>query len=197
MMKVGFFSSPITNLDLYEITFQMFLVGSIENRTDPFKLEFTEVEHVFHYESSLTDKVYGSLTICAIFLVNYPLLRYIFNNGNATLINKLVAIDCCLCIGNISPVFTQYVLGKSRDPFICLIEPPFGYFINIMSSLLSMGIVTYRYVFVLKSSWVQTKYQRQQFCFILAGTIAAISSGLTILVYLNRDSYFHFLGLNI
>ena len=89
-----------------------------------------------------TAKVYGSLTICAIFLVNYPLLKYIFKNGNTTLINKPVAIDCCLCIGNTSPVFTQYVLGKSRDPLICLIAPPYGYLINVLNSLLSMGTVT-------------------------------------------------------
>ena len=175
----------------------MLLFKSIENGTFPFKVEFSEVEHAFHYESSVTDRVYGSLTICAIFLVNYPLLRYIFKHGNTTFINKLVAIDCCLCIGNTIPVFTQYILGKSRGPFICLISPPYGYLINVLNSLLSMSIVTYRYVFVLKSSWVQTKVQRQQFCFTLAGTIAALSSGLTILVYMYREHNFYFLGLNI
>ena len=177
--------------------FQMILISSVENVTSHFKVEFTEVEHVFHYESSLTDKVYGFLTICAILLVNTPLLRYIFNNGNATFINKLIAIDCCLCIGNIIPVFTQYILGKSRWPFICLIAPPYGYFINILNSLLSISIVTYRYIFVLQTNWVQTKSQRQWFYFILAGTIAALASGLTTLVYLNRERYFYFLGLNI
>ena len=69
----------------------MVLIKSMKNGTAPYNVEFSEVENVFHYESSLTDKLYGSLTICAIFLINFPLLRYIFKKGNTTFINKLVA----------------------------------------------------------------------------------------------------------
>ena len=141
------FIQGIESRYLHEIPFQMVLVGSIENWTEPFKIELTEVEQLFHYESSLTDKVYGALTICAIFLTNCPLLRYIFKNGNTSVINKLVAIDCCLCIGITIPIFTKYILGKSRDPLICPIGSPYGYFIHVLNSLLSMGTVTLAWLF--------------------------------------------------
>ena len=175
----------------------MILIPSIENVTSHFQVKFTEVEHVFDYESSLTNKVYGFLTISAILLVNTPLLKYIFNNGYATFINKLIAIDCCLCIGKTIPIFAYYILGKSKWPIICAIAPPYAYFINILNCLLSISILTFRYVFVLQSSWVQTKFQRHRFYLILAGTVAVLASGLTTLVFLNRERYFYFLGLNI
>ena len=178
---------------------RMVLIKYPENGSLNFDVNFTEVEHTIHYPdaSSLTNKVYGSLTILAIILVNSPLLIYIFKNGNTTFINKLIAIDCFLCIGNIVPVCSYYIFGRYRGHVVCLIFPTYSFLSNLTKRLLSIGIVLYRYVFVVQNSWVRTQFQRQMFFFLVAGTIATLSTVTTTLMFLNRENFFHFLGINI
>ena len=175
----------------------MILIKSPENTSFSVNVNFTVVEHKFHYEMSLPNKVFGAFTIGAIILVNFPLLRYIFKHGNNTFINKLIAIDCCLCIGNIIPAINYMTQDESRFRTICLAFPPYGFFVNILNRLLSIAIVFYRYVFVLQSSWVRTQFQRRLFCFLVAGAITILSTSLSALCLTYREQYVHYLGINI
>ena len=65
-------------------------------------LNFTSVEHMFEYEYDSTNKLIGSITIGAILVVNLPLITYIFCKGAGTFMNKLIALDCLICIRLIS-----------------------------------------------------------------------------------------------
>ena len=153
------------------------------NSSFAFDIHFTEVEQIFHYEPSLTNKVFGALIFSTIIFLNIPLLIYIFKHGKSTFINKLIAIDCCLCIGNFIPAMNVF-LGESRIQALCLIFPPSTNFINSLNSLLSLAIVFYRFVFVLKSSWVRTDFQKQIFCSLVAGTIGILSTTLAVLCFI-------------
>ena len=156
------------------------------------KINFTEIEHVLHYEDISMNKWIDILTIIAILLVNLPLLTYIFKHGSGTFMNKLIVIDCCLCICNIVPVIINSIWDDSRYSGVCFI--PFGFFLILLSHLLSTSIGFYHYVFVLQSSWVKTKYQRKKVFCMVSAAVAVLSLSLTAFCIYYRNQNFNFLG---
>ena len=170
--------------------FRMIWINNPGNDSFHLDLNFSEVAHIFHYNTSLPNKCFGCFIIAAILIVNLPLLRYIHSHGNNTFLNKLIAIDCCICIGNIGPVISTIYHPHS----LCLIITPFSYFINSLNRLLVIGIVFYRYVFVHQSSWVGTQFQRKTFCLLVAGGLAFLSTVSTALCVLYREKYYWFLA---
>ena len=140
------------------------------------------------------EKVFPLIAIALILFINIPVLRRVFQKTNFTFIDKLITADCILCLSNCIILFS-IVLGKTKSSSICLVSPPFGYFVNITKRLLSIGIVIYRYVFVLRSSWVQTQDQRRTFCLGLAITILFIAVFSTFFCIFYRDQYLFYLGI--
>ena len=124
---------------------------------------FSHTEEQTFLEKFTSSEVFAIIAIMIILLINIPLLRNILQEANFTFLNNLIIADCILCISNCIILF-NIVLGGKKNSTICLISSPFGYFVNILKRLLTLGIVTYRYVFVLKHSWVQTQDQRKNFC---------------------------------
>ena len=140
------------------------------------------------------EKIIPLVAIALILLINIPVLSKVFQKTNFTFIDKLITADCILCLSNCIILFS-IVLGKTKNSSICLVSPPFGYFVNISKRLLSIGIVIYRYVFVLRNSWVQTQDQRRVFCLGLAVTILFIAAFSTFFCIFYKDQYLFYLGL--
>ena len=69
-----------------------------------------------------------------------------------------------------------------------------AYFINISNRLLTCGIVVYRYVFVLRSSWVQTPSQRWSFSSVILSSILVTSLSLTVWSLSFKELNLHVLG---
>ena len=156
------------------------------------EINFTEIEHVLQYKDFSSNKMIGILSIVAILLGNIPLLIYIFKQGSGTLMNKLIVIDCCLCICNIVPVIINSFWDDKRYSGVCFI--PFGFFLILLSHLLSISIGFYHYVFVLRSSWVKTKYQKKKVFCMVSAAVAVLSFSLTAFCIYYRNQNFNFLG---
>ena len=62
-----------------------------------------------------------------------------------------------------------------------------------MNRTLPVGIVIYRYVYVCRSSWVGTAYQRKMFNFGICGVILFLSISLTIFGIIYREKSFYYL----
>ena len=158
-----------------------------------FSLNILNIE--IHFEERIvSEKVFPLVAIVLILLVNIPVLIKVFQKTNLTFIDKLITADCILCLSNCIILFS-IVLGKTKNSSICLVSPPFGYFVNISKRLLSIGIVIYRYVFVLRNSWVQTQDQRRVFCLGLAMIILFIAAFSTFFCIFYKDQYLFYLGL--
>jgi hypothetical protein len=155
-------------------------------------MNFTEIEHVLFYKNFSSNKVIGILTIITILLVNLPLLKCIFRHGYGTFMNKLIILDCCLCICNIGPVFTFSIWDERRYSELCFL--PFGFLLILLNRFLSISIGFYHYVFVFRSSWVKTKYQRKKVLCLVSGAVVMLSFTLTALCIYYRNQNFHFLG---
>ena len=154
---------------------------------------FNQSEEHTAVKQFTSSNVFAIFTIIFILIINIPLLSKIFQKANFTFINKLITADCILCLSNCIILF-NIALGGRKNSTICLMSPTFGYFVNILNRLLMIGIVVYRYVFVLKHSWVQTQDKRRNFCLGLAGAIISVSGFSTFLCILYRDQYLFYLG---
>ena len=72
------------------------------------------------------------------------------------------------------------VLPRGYSPKTCLVMLTLAYFINISNRLLTCGIVIYRYVLVLQSSWVQSPSHRRAFENLILILILVTSVTLTV-----------------
>ena len=158
-----------------------------------YKFEILDIEISLEEELSTSSKLFSVLSVFLILLVNIPLLSNVFQKENLTFINKLIATDCILCISNCITLVNM-IAGKERNSIVCFISPPFAYFINTFKRLLTMGIVLYRYVFVLKNSRVETGEKRRLFCSRLAGIIFLMSLLSTCSCVWYREQNLFFLG---
>ena len=154
--------------------------------------DLVDVGEALEESKSFTSKLFAFISIIVILIINIPLLKIILKQSSK-FINMLMAADCFLCIGNSILLFNNLV-GPSENPVLCLISAPYGYLINLLNRLLSTGILVYRYVFVFRSSWVETKKQRKIFSMILCGAICSTALLATSLCVLYRDQHFHYLG---
>jgi hypothetical protein len=130
---------------------------SIESDSAVSLFDLVDVVESLEENKSLLSKVFTIVSIIVILTINIPLLKIILKQ-TLTVINMLIAADCILCIANTIVLF-NILIGPSNDPVLCLISAPYGYLINLLNRLLSIGILVYRYVFVFRSSWVKTKQQ--------------------------------------
>ena len=87
----------------------------VDNSSQTHWLNFTNVEHELQYEFDPANKVFGIITISCILIVNIPLLTYIFRNGEETFMNRLIALDCVICIRKVSRYFPNSFQSKTSD----------------------------------------------------------------------------------
>ena len=154
--------------------------------------DLVDVGKALEESKSFTSKLFAFISIIVILFINIPLLKIILKQSSM-FINVLFAADCFLCIVN-SILLFNILVGPSKDPVLCLISAPYGYFIKLLNRLLSIGILVYRYVFVFRSSWVKTKQQRKIFSIILCGAICSTALIATSLCIFYRVQYFHYIG---
>ena len=162
--------------------------SSFERRSSFSLFDLVDVVEALEESKSVLSKSFAFVSIIFILAINIPLLKIILKQS-PTFINMLIAADCFLCVGN-SIVLFNILIG----PFFCIISAPYTYLINLLNRLISLGILVYRYVFVFRNSWVETKHQRKIFSIILCGAICFTAFLATSLCVLYRDQYFHYLG---
>ena len=136
---------------------------------------------------------FGVLTVGVILSVNIPVLWVVRKISTPTLINKLIEVDCIIGLAYIPGILVDS--GVSQDissVYFCSFRICYMFFVSFLNRLLPVGIVTYRYVYVCKSHWVQTGSQRKIFqnsiTLILLGLVAVLTSGC----FFYREKYLHF-----
>ena len=155
---------------------------------------FDIVDFVEALEENISSmsKFFGFVSIIAILIINIPLIETILKQPS-TFINMLIAADCFLCVGN-SLLLFNILVRPSKTPILCLVSTSYGYLINLLNRLLSIGIVVYRYVFVFRCSWVETGRQRKMFSIAMCGGISSIAILATGLCIFYRNQYIFYLG---
>ena len=133
------------------------------------------LEHLFLYNRNDTNLLTAStISNILIILTNGYLLYFTLRRPKKTFLDWMMVCDCILCICN---VFT--LVHMSHKLFHCYFIPFFSYFINICNRLLALGIVFYRYTYVIKNNLVRTKTQQKALESIIFGFIMITSLAMT------------------
>ena len=137
---------------------------------------------------------FGIFTACCIGAVNLPVLWVIKKESQTTFINKLVGVDCFLCLCNIPIViYTADVFGFFNIPSLCGLNVTTSFIISMLNRLLPVGIVFYRYVYVCKSSWVLTAQQRKNVNLFICSIIVSLTVVLSLCSFLYKEKYLIYL----
>ena len=83
--------------------------------------------------------------------------------------------------------FLGIVLPRGSYPNVCMVLSDLAFFTNISNRLLTCGIVIYRSVLVLQSSWVQSPYQRRAFESLIFILILVTAVTLTVWSVILKD----------
>ena len=165
---------------------------SLERRYSVSLFDLVDVVEALEESKNSLSKLFAFICIILILIINIPLLKIILKQST-TVINMLIAADCIICVGN-SIVIFNILIRPFNNPVLCLVSEPYAYLINLLNRFLSIGILVYRYVFVFRSSWVETKQQRKIFSIILCGAICSTAFIATSLCVFYRDQYVLYLG---
>ena len=111
-----------------------------------------------------------------------------------TFLDRLVVLDCGLCLSNIIVLIHFYDISGVVDLGPCIFYVFMFFQVNLINKLLTLGIVIYRFALVRCSSLVRTPSQRKflENCILII--IFLISFNLTSWAFYYRMEYRQFFG---
>ena len=111
-----------------------------------------------------------------------------------TFLDRLVVLDCGLCLINIIVLIISDDKSSVDDHGHCEIFEFLFFKVNLINKLLTVGIVIYRFTLVICSDLVQTPQQRKFLEYSILTFIFLTSFNLTSWAFYYREDYIHFLG---
>ena len=119
------------------------------------EIQIGEIEHLFEANRGIINDLHSKIFVAAalvtfilIITTNGSLLQFIIKQPTKTFLDWMIVLDIILCFGNIIGVF-RLVIGNIEIIKWCNFLPFFLYFNSMSNKLLSIGIVVYRYNFLL------------------------------------------------
>ena len=166
----------------------------LENKTET--IIFEEIER--YLEKNEWDSL--SLQLAAFFVsllvifLNGSMVKFILKQKRKTFLDWIIMIDLCLCLGYII-VLAMLASNACYNEVVCLIKIGLGFFISILNRMLTVLVVVYRTIYVLKPHIVNTLTKRNNFGNILLGSSICLSVGATIGMVIFREKYISFKGI--
>ena len=112
-----------------------------------------------------------------------------------TFLDRLVVLDCGLCLINIIVLIISDDKSAGVDDHgYCEFFEFLFFKVNLINKLLTVGIVIYRFTLVICSALVQTPQQRKFLEYFILTFIFLTSFNLTSWAFYYREDYRHFLG---
>ena len=157
-------------------------------------VQFIDTEHIFSQSNTDLTLLYVSIVCCFLILAtNISLIKFILSQSSKTFLDMMMVFDSVLCICNvitIAYIVAGVYLNIGKDLNLCYFLPYFNYFINVSNRMLTIGIVLYRYIFVIKSHTLRTQRQRKMLGTKIFGTILIISFLMTVWSIFHRERIF-------
>ena len=112
-----------------------------------------------------------------------------------TFLDKLVVLDCGLCLINIIVLIPFNDITGVDDLGSCEFFVFLLFKVNLINKMLTLGIVIYRFILVICSSLVRTQQQRESLENCILMFIFLTSFNLTSWAFYYREDYRQYLGM--
>ena len=144
---------------------------------------------------SATLQVAACFVSLLVFSLNGSIVKFILLQKRKTFLDWIIVIDVWVCLWYI-PVLALLVSDASNNEIICLIQIGISFFISILNRLLTILVVIYRTIYILKPHLVDTLIKRKYVSTFLLGFSICLCIGLTVGMGIYREKYLSFKGKN-
>ena len=120
--------------------------------------------------------------------------RLFMQQLSMTFLDRLVVLDCGLCLSNIIVLIHFYDISGVVDLGPCIFYVFMLFQVNLINKLLTLGIVIYRFALVRCSAVVRTPHQKKSLENCILMFIFLTSFNLTSWAFYYRMEYRQYLG---
>ena len=131
---------------------------------------------------------WGSILLTLV--TNGYMIHFITKQQSKTFLDWMIVFDSGLCINQ---CYSIAAIGSKLQDF-CSFSAYNGFFVNLCNRLLTIGILLYRYFFVVRSSFVQTGARRRMLSAMIFIWIMATSIIMTSGALYYEDYNYQYLG---
>ena len=167
------------------------------NKTDT--LKFEKIEHYLSGSEwdSVTLQVAAYFVSLLVFSLNGSLVKFILLQKRKTFLDWIIVTDLCLCLWYIPVLVLALLVSDGCDYMVvCLIKVGISFFISILNRVLTILVVIYRTIYILKPYLVDTLPKRKFVSTILLAFSICLCMGLTVGMVIYREKYLSFKGRN-
>ena len=135
----------------------------------------------------------AQIITCGLILgANVPIIIFIMNQGSKTFLDWLIIFDCSLCLSDLRIIIL--ILNYSDFVDFCIYHVFLTFYTSLCNRLLSLGIVIYRLILVLGSSYMFSSNQKKVLEKTILLAILLISLIMTGWAIYYREDNRHFLS---
>ena len=172
----------------------MDVVITIFNQTELLMVDKLELKlQIFVDDPMLPYIRLAQLITCVLILgSNLQIIIFIMNQGSKTFLDWLIIFDCSLCLSDLRIIIL--ILNYSDFVDFCIYHVFLTFYTSLCNRLLSLGIVIYRLILVLGSSYMFSSNQKKVLEKTILLAILLISLIMTGWAIYYREDNRHFLS---
>ena len=161
--------------------------------------EILEIESIEHYFPQVSQdihiKILSWIFIVLIFISNGILIYIIFKKeSKLTDLDKMMFFDSILCLHNSISIMMIGNMGTHNEASVCYFRYLWTSFNASCELCLQVGVVVYRYVFVVKNSWLDGAISKKMFINTIYFSIVITSGMISFATLYFTDNWFAFLS---
>ena len=162
-------------------------------------LEIESIEHSFPQVSQDVSIKILSWIIIALILISNGIFIYTISKKESKLtdLDKMMVFDSILCLHNSITIMMIGNMGTHNEASVCYVRYLWAYFNTSCDALLQVGVVVYRYVYVVKNSWIDEASRKKMFINTIYFSIVMLSGLITVATLYFRDDWIAFLSKSL
>ena len=159
-------------------------------------LEIESIEHSLPRISQDVSIKILSWIIIVLILISNGIFIYNISKKESKLtdLDKMMVFDSILCLHNSITLVMIGNMGTHNEASVCYFRYLWTLFNGLCEYWLPVGVVVYRYVFVVKSSWIDDASRKKMFINTIYFSIVMLSGLMTFVSLYFKDDWLAFLS---
>ena len=161
--------------------------------------EILEMESIEHFLPQVSPDSYIKILswiFTVLILISNGILIYNISKkeGKLTDLDKMMCFDTLLCLNNSITIMMMGYMGTHNQTSVCYLRYLWTMFNGFFKYWLPVGVVVYRYIFVVKHSWIDGASSKKKFINTIYFSIVMLSGLMTFTTVYFKDNWFIFLS---
>ena len=158
--------------------------------------EILEMESIEHFFPQVSPDSYIKILSWIFILISNGILIYNISKkeGKLTDLDKMMCFDTILCLNNSITIMMMGNMGTQNQASVCYFRYLWALFNGCCDGWLQIGVVVYRYVLVVKNSWIDGASSKKKLINTIYFSMVMLSGLITFATLYFRDNWNSFLS---